>query len=182
MASRMLKTHRSDEGSSSPTDGVFLSLSGVERAPGVVSDWIGHHFSAHHMTLCRVFSNILIYSMRYTVILPLPSKGQLRHRPVIVSKQSQDLKPQYNLTSRRSLKKKILFLPVLGLYDCTGAVPSCGEQGLLSGCGSRASHCGGFLWSSGSAVMTPGISCSVACGEMFPEGSNPCPLHWQADS
>ena len=109
MASRMLKTHRSDEGSSSPTDGVFLSLSGVERAPGVVSDWIGHHFSAHHVTLCRVFSNILIYSMRYTVILPFPSKGQLRHRPVIVSKQRQDLKPQYNLTSRRSLKKKKIY-------------------------------------------------------------------------
>ena len=59
---------------------------------------------------------------------------------------------------------------MLGLYYCTGAVPSCGEQGLLSGCGSRASHCGGFLRSSGSAVMTPGLSCAVACGEMFPEG------------
>ena len=71
---------------------------------------------------------------------------------------------------------------MLGFNYCTGAVPSCGEQRLLSGCGSWASHCGGFLRSSGSGVMTPGLTCSVACGEMFPEGSNPWPLHWQADS
>ena len=50
----MLKTHRSDEGSSSPTAGVFLSLSGVERAPGVLSNLTGHHFSAHHVTLRSV--------------------------------------------------------------------------------------------------------------------------------
>ena len=95
-------------------------------------------------------------------------------------------KPRFEATIqsdvKAQLKKKKNILPVLGLYDCTGAVPSCGEQGLLSGCGSWASLCGGFVWSSGSVVMTPGLSCSVACGEMFPEGSNPCPLHWQAYS
>lgn len=48
---------------------------------------------------------LLIYLAKYTVISPFLSKGQLRHRPVIVSKQSRDLKPQYNLTSRRSFKK-----------------------------------------------------------------------------
>ena len=120
---------------------------------------------------------LLIYLAKYTVISPFLSKGQLRHRPVIVSKQSRDLKPQYNLTSRRSFKKHTqqLFLPVLGFYYCTGAVPSCGEQRLLSGCGSWASHCGGFLRSSGSGVMTPGLSCSVACGEMFPDQTRgPC--------
>ena len=54
--------------------------------------------------------------------------------------------------------------------------------------------CAGFLlrWlllfqSTGSRRMgfssvAHGLSCSVACG-MFPDqGSNPCPLHWQADS
>ena len=30
--------------------------------------------------------------------------------------------------------------------------------------------------------MVLGLSCSMSCG-IFPEqGSNPCPLHWQADS
>ena len=34
----------------------------------------------------------------------------------------------------------------------------------------------------GSVVVAHGPSCSAACG-IFPEqGSNPCPLHWQADS
>ena len=34
----------------------------------------------------------------------------------------------------------------------------------------------------GSVVVVHGPSCSAACG-IFPyQGSNPCPLHWQADS
>ena len=34
----------------------------------------------------------------------------------------------------------------------------------------------------GSGIVAHGLSCSAACG-IFPEqGSNPCPLHWQADS
>ena len=34
----------------------------------------------------------------------------------------------------------------------------------------------------GSVVAAHGPSCSTACG-IFPDrGSNPCPLHWQADS
>ena len=34
----------------------------------------------------------------------------------------------------------------------------------------------------GSAVVAHGLSCSVACGILPDQGSNPCPLHWQADS
>ena len=34
----------------------------------------------------------------------------------------------------------------------------------------------------GSVVMAHGPSCSVACGIFPDQGSNPCPLHWQADS
>ena len=35
---------------------------------------------------------------------------------------------------------------------------------------------------SGSAIVAHGRSCSVACGIFPDQGSNPCPLHWQADS
>ena len=35
---------------------------------------------------------------------------------------------------------------------------------------------------SGSAVVAHGPSCSAACGILPDQGSNPCPLHWQADS
>ena len=32
-----------------------------------------------------------------------------------------------------------------------------------------------------SAVVAHGPSCSAACGILPDQGSNPCPLHWQAD-
>ena len=62
------------------------------------------------------------------------------------------------------------------------------KQGLPSSCGARASHCGGFsLQSTGSrhpdsAVVVHRLSCSKACGIFPDQGSNPSPLHWQADS
>ena len=34
----------------------------------------------------------------------------------------------------------------------------------------------------GSVIVPQGPSCSVACGIFPDQGSNPCPLHWQADS
>ena len=34
----------------------------------------------------------------------------------------------------------------------------------------------------GSVVVAHGRSCSEACGIFPDQGSNPCPLHWQADS
>ena len=34
----------------------------------------------------------------------------------------------------------------------------------------------------GSVTVAHGPSCSAACGIFPDQGSNPCPLHWQADS
>ena len=36
--------------------------------------------------------------------------------------------------------------------------------------------------SAGSVIVAHGPSCSAACGILPDQGSNPCPLHWQADS
>ena len=77
---------------------------------------------------------------------------------------------------------------------------SCGKWALLSRCGVRAFHCGGFSWCKapglgheGSVVVVPGLcgtgstavvhglSCSSACGIFQDQGSNPCFLHWQVD-
>ena len=41
---------------------------------------------------------------------------------------------------------------------------------------STGSRCGG------SVVVAHGPSCSAACGIFPDQGSNPCTLHWQADS
>ena len=61
-----------------------------------------------------------------------------------------------------------------------GLFSSCGERVLPSSCGVPVSHCGGFFC--GSSALGHGLSCSAPCG-IFPDwGSNPCLLHWQADS
>ena len=38
------------------------------------------------------------------------------------------------------------------------------------------------LQSAGLVVVAQGLSCSTAYGIFLDQGSNPCPLHWQADS
>ena len=60
--------------------------------------------------------------------------------------------------------------------------------------GHSSSRCAGFSLSrpllllstgsrrAGSVVVAHGPSCSAACGIFPDQGSNPCPLHWQADS
>ena len=60
--------------------------------------------------------------------------------------------------------------------------------------GHSSSRCAGLslswpllLWSTGSrcagsVVVAHGPSRSAACGILPDQGSNPCPLHWQADS
>ena len=64
---------------------------------------------------------------------------------------------------------------------------SSNKHRLLSRCSARASHCSGFsrceawaLGCVGSVVGAHGLSCPVACGIFLEQGSNPCPLHWQA--
>ena len=54
---------------------------------------------------------------------------------------------------------------------CTGL--SLSQPLLLRSTGSRRA---------GSVVVAHGPSCSAACGILPDQGSNPCPLHWQADS
>ena len=54
---------------------------------------------------------------------------------------------------------------------CAGLSPS--RPLLLRSTGSRRA---------GSVVVAHGPSCSAACGILPDQGSNPCPLHWQADS
>ena len=64
----------------------------------------------------------------------------------------------------------------MGLCCCARAFSSCGEQGAALLCGARA------LCARASVVVAHGLRCSVACGIFPDQGSNPCPLHWQADS
>ena len=54
---------------------------------------------------------------------------------------------------------------------CAGLSPS--RPLLLQSTGSRRT---------GSVIVAHGPSCSAACGIFPDQGSNSCPLHWQADS
>ena len=60
---------------------------------------------------------------------------------------------------------------------------------VASRCRAQAPGCAGFSSCSsqalepvGSVVVVHGLSCSLACGIFPNQGSNPCPLCWQADS
>ena len=74
-------------------------------------------------------------------------------------------------------------MAVLGLRFCAKAFSSCGEQGPLfiavrrplplQSTGSRRA---------GSVAVAHGPSCSAIRGILPDQGSNPRPLHWQADS
>ena len=44
------------------------------------------------------------------------------------------------------------------------------------------SSCSVWLWDEGSKVVAHRLCCSMACGIFLDQGSNPCPLPWQADS
>ena len=113
----------------------------------------------------------------------------------------------WSLISFSIFKKFYLFI-----YGCArssllcGLFSSCSEQGQLCSCNAWASYCIGFsccgaqgmfrlqqLGHLGSVVVAPGLStgsvivahklsCSAACGIFPDQGSNPCLLHWQANS
>ena len=120
--------------------------------------------------------------------------------------------PGCTLSSREPGQEQSLqvffFSAALGLRRCAWALSSCREQGLLfvAVCGLLmavaslvAEHrllvhglqylwhkvsvvVARGLWSAGSVVVAHRLSRSVACGIFPNQGSNPCPLHWQADS
>ena len=90
-----------------------------------------------------------------------------------------------------------LFMTVLGLLVFVWGLSLVAASGghSSSRCGGRSSsRCAGLSLSrplplrgtgsrcAGSVVVAHGPSCSVACGIFPDQGSNPCPLHWQADS
>ena len=81
-----------------------------------------------------------------------------------------------------------LFLIALSLCYYKQAFSSCGERGPRFSCGAWASYCCDFLmWRSSRhagfrTCVLHGLSCSAACGIFLDQGSNLCPLQWQADS
>ena len=83
----------------------------------------------------------------------------------------------------------------LFIYGCVGSSFLCeGFLLVVASGGHSSSPCAGLSLSrplllrstgsrrAGSVIVVHGPSCSTACGIFPDQGSNPCPLHWQADS
>ena len=80
------------------------------------------------------------------------------------------------------------------LWLCWVFVSVRGPSPAVASGGHSSSRCAGLSLSrplllrstgsrrAGSVIVAHGSSCSAACGVFPDQGSNPCPLHWQADS
>ena len=89
---------------------------------------------------------------------------------------------------------KYLFIYLFYLWLCWVFVTVRGLSLVVASGDHSSSRCAGLssswpllLWSTGSrragsVTVAHGRSCSAACGIFPDQGSNPCPLHWQADS
>ena len=80
-------------------------------------------------------------------------------------------------------------MAVLGLRFCVRAFSSCGKWGpLFIAVRGPLTIAASLVRSTGSRragsviIVAHGPSCSAACGILPDQGSNLCPLHWQADS
>ena len=94
--------------------------------------------------------------------------------------------------------KRLLFFFLINLFIyfwlCWVFVSVRGLSVVAASGGHSSSWCAGLSLSrplllrstgsrrAGSVVVAHGPSCSAACGIFPDQGSNPCPLHWQADS
>ena len=87
-----------------------------------------------------------------------------------------------------------IYLFIIYLWLCWVFVSVRGLSLVMASGGHSSSRCAGLSLSrplllrstssrrAGSVLVAHGPSCSVACGIFPDQGSNPCPLHWQADS
>ena len=90
--------------------------------------------------------------------------------------------------------KEIHVLLFIYLWPCWVFVSVRGLSLVAASGGHYSSRCAGLSLSrplllqstgsrcTGSVIVAHGPSCSTACGIFPDQGSNPCPLHWQADS
>ena len=89
---------------------------------------------------------------------------------------------------------KFIYLFIYYPWLCWVSASVRGPSPVVASRGHSSSRCTGLSLSrplllrstgsrhAGSVVVAHGPSCSVACGILPDQGSNPCPLHWQADS
>ncbi|KAJ8781153.1 hypothetical protein J1605_011137 [Eschrichtius robustus] len=99
-----------------------------------------------------------------------------REAPSLNSNQVSALKYPPSTSLCRSSSEMLLGLVCLTMMRTTGLKDRFGDHSK-----EPVSHSTGSR-RAGSVIVAHGPSCSAACGIFPDQGSNPCPLHWQADS
>ena len=166
----------------------------------VATPWVSGHalcpacldtltFSSKSMAM----NNICMLSTLFSHLYPCPSYLHVAHS--FPSNVTSSEKPSLNASCKTAPAAPytclalFYLLAVLGLCCYTQAFSS-GERGLLTSCGTQASHWGGShvvehglcACRQASAVVALRLNFPEVCG-IFPDQElNLCPLHWQADS
>ena len=122
----------------------------------------------------------------------MPTEWSTSHQSTIQSSYRRSSAPQAVNSFFFFL---ILFIYLfIYLWLCWVSVSVRGLSLVAASGGHSSSRCAGLsLWQplllrstgsrrAGSVVVAHEPSCSAACGIFPDQGSNPCPLHWQADS
>ena len=123
-----------------------------------------------------------LHHYRGTIYSSLPKTVPVYVLPCILSNLA--FVPDFSFSYQVFFLLINLLFAALGLCCCTWAFSHCGKHGLLfvalcvgfSSCGAQAPG------TTASLVAAHGLSCTTACGIFPHQGSNPCSLHWQADS
>ena len=99
----------------------------------------------------------------------------------------------YNKVKLSFFKKFIYYLFIIYFWLCWVFVSVQGLSPVAASGGHSSSRCMALSLSrplllrstgsrrAGSVIVAHGPNCSAACGILPDQGSNPCPLHWQAD-
>ena len=162
---------------------------------------------AHGLTCHHTGCALLTFSLSAPLVAcmgeqsppePLPLHSHLQPHPHRqIGLQTRYISDIFHVDSESISSLHVLLLQLIFFFPFIGCAGSLWLCGLLSGCGTRASHCDGFsycrawalgaqasvlgaprLWSTGSGAVAHRHSCSKAGGIFLDQGLN-C---WQADS
>ena len=143
--------------------------------------------SSSHYQICMLFISFsFLVSLAKTFYTRLNRSGDSEYR-------CQDLTQRESIGFFGFCFFLILFI-YLFIYGCVGSSFLCRLSLVAVSGGDSSSRCAGLSLSrplllrstgsrrAGSVIVAHGPSCSAACGIFPNQGSNPCSLHWQADS
>ena len=147
------------------------------------------------MDFC-ISPTITLWGNKVDLFSPLKTTSRGQKRSSSLPKAGHQAAEWEILNTRQFDPKSIYFylFIYLFIYGCVGSSFLCEgflqsrQVGTTLHRGARASHYWPLLLRStgsrraGSAIVAHGPSCSAACGILPDQGSNPCPLHRQADS